>query len=208
MKKIMIASALSCVIFTGSVNATDFSFSNTINFTTTNDWDFLSYVKGTDGYLYKLNNFNFSQTVSLSDFDKSVIDLSDLTIDNVFFEIKYICLDDSDGSNWISYADGAYSNLISNIPFVSHQWNTMQVQLTQSVIDLISQGTPWNLTVFFKETTAHGDVILVDYARLYGTAHDSNVDSSPVPEPASILLFGSGVLGFAGLSRRKNKITE
>ncbi len=40
--------------------------------------------------------------------------------------------------------------------------------------------------------------------RYYDFSYNS-VDSAPVPEPATMLLFGTGIAGLAGLRRRRNK---
>jgi hypothetical protein len=46
-------------------------------------------------------------------------------------------------------------------------------------------------------------IIIGDDYNYYGDPVDYNIDVSPTPEPATMLLFGTGIAGLAGLSRRK-----
>lgn len=75
-----------------------------------------------------------------------------------------------------------------------------------------------NLPTADKAPLGHGDpdmndlsnwkVVLqvtdsLDLAKVFGDSWDVTVNDQPTPEPASLLLFGSGVLGFSGFLRRQ-----
>ena len=50
--------------------------------------------------------------------------------------------------------------------------------------------------------TANTDVNSVVFS--FGTSAGNNVPGTPVPEPGSVMLFGTGLLGLAGVIRRKH----
>jgi hypothetical protein len=43
----------------------------------------------------------------------------------------------------------------------------------------------------------------IDFSAPKGLSHYREWDVAPVPEPATLLLFGTGLIGLAGLGRKK-----
>jgi len=65
-------------------------------------------------------------------------------------------------------------------------------------------GDTWTLELILHENTTGTDKLWIDKSVLTGD-YTASSSSAPVPEPASMLLFGSGLLAYAGLRKRFKK---
>lgn len=101
---------------------------------------------------------------------------------NNYFEVWYVWNEDSDYIGRLS--DSMYG-------YVTDTFN-----LSQSILNEIADGNPWQLIIHLGENTSGYDRITLDRSTLAG-------DYNPVPEPASLILLGSGLAGLAFRRRRK-----
>ena len=80
-------------------------------------------------------------------------------------------------------------------------WVTDTWTLSADVLALMTSVNPWQLTVRIYDTTVGHDNLRLDWSSLTGTYEET----APVPEPATMLLFGTGIAGFAGSRFRRKK---
>lgn len=95
----------------------------------------------------------------------------------------------------LSFAQGTYSML----PWYSDGFDSFEVEENER--DYIN---------FFDGSVAHGESVTFTYAITHNGWAETiylrqrpNFSTAPVPEPGTAILFGLGILGLAGLSRRK-----
>lgn len=93
-------------------------------------------------------------------------------------------------------AAGQTANAIdnSNNPL----WITSTLTLSQSLIDAINGSNSSTLSFFINNSNSAPWGAVVDYAHI-------SLDYNPVPEPATMLLFGGGILGLVGFRKRRNR---
>jgi hypothetical protein len=94
-----------------------------------------------------------------------------------------------------AYADGSDTPFYSYI-FSDDEWAASDTGVYINFIDL---GIAPVSSLKFANSPANGYITL-DNLRI---ENDDGRDSAPVPEPATMLLLGSGLIGLAGIGRKK-----
>ncbi len=142
---------------------------------------------GTPGY-----DFAFTYTHNVT-FDPAAA-----TVDSAKLSIKHKGNQANRTEAWFVWNDAAalIGYLSDSQGFFSSYWVTDTFVLPSSLLAGVS-GSLWTIAFRVDENTLGFDEkIYLDWSKLYG-------EYTPVPEPATLLLLGAGLIGLAGYSRRK-----
>lgn len=179
--------ALLLLLVAGHVSAATVSFNNSSSSVNLNDTFYLT-VQGSDFATIVGGGLNLS-------FNASVLQINSVTINQSVFEFY---IGDGTEEGIVDNSFGSLLNTSFNSFFgASGNFDIMDISFTAvgaGTSDLIlSESSLW---VFADEFGGYyGDQVVFDAA---------SVNVSAVPVPAAVWLFGSGLIGLAGVARRRS----
>ena len=146
-------------------------------------------------------NFSYTHNITFSP-PAELITLATLTISHagnnagIFSGIEVWFITDQGETKLADLSDSV------NI-FQEKYWVDQAIPLPSSIYSAIS-GASWSITFKLKENTGGTHYLYLDKSVLSGQYTPSE-QTAPVPEPATMLLLGSGLIGLAGFASRKFK---
>jgi hypothetical protein len=108
---------------------------------------------------------------------------------------------------WILTANGGYNLGTLSISNWG-RWTTDTFSLSSDLLSSITSSNAWSLGIRFSEETSYIDALLLDRATFSGNyttaiGDDDPTGIAPVPEPSTMLLLGTGLLGLVAIGSRK-----
>ncbi|MCB2180975.1 MAG: PEP-CTERM sorting domain-containing protein [Desulfobulbaceae bacterium] len=136
--------------------------------------------------------------------DENEINWINTVLDTNYTVDDYLKYDTDDGTGWIQLADdnSVYAHSLSSEPayFLIKTGNLKVSEFDTFLYENLA-GLNWGVIDLLDQIGA--DVL--EIKNIGKLSHVGEFDTSPVPEPATMLLFGTGIAGLAGISRRKSK---
>jgi|GEM_PF-3214017 len=129
-----------------------------------------------------VGNSGFTQNVLFTDFAIDLYSFESVTVEAEYWSVSYL------GEKWTMTADGNSITLPGSAGGAF--WQTATLNITPS----------GEFSIVFSESTSGNDKMTLEYIKVTATGSDT---SSPVPVPAAVWLFGSGLVGIVGIRRKK-----
>lgn len=132
------------------------------------------------------------------------LSISTLGYQNITLSFDWAALTDSDSSDLLiaewRIGSGAWNTATGGTNLATLGLGGNGSFTGSGTLDLIGAGNQSNIQFRFRTNVSdHDEGAYVDNVVLSGTA----ISTTPVPEPASLTLFGSGLLGLGAMIRRR-----
>ncbi len=204
MKKRLLVGLVAGLFFVGMVGVASATFITSNSDASLSGGDVIDFAGQTLGSYTSLNvnnvTFNGNQDLRISDIYAGNYNTSGYYLDNGSDGFSSITFDftvevDAFGFNWgasdYSWTLSAYDNS-----------GTLLETYTMPITSSSNNGDFYGISasaISYAELklTSNSDWVMIDNFTTAGNA--------PVPEPATMLLFGTGLVGLVGMRRRKNK---
>ncbi|BHH81959.1 PEP-CTERM sorting domain-containing protein [Desulforhopalus sp. 52FAK] len=195
MKKIILTTALSVFVLAGTASAS--LFTNTVDVNVT-------LAEGPfAGIVYSSTETYYHQTPVDFEVPWDIVNSASLTISGYWI----------DGNNDSVAVEGTTVGTLTaggtydvNWSWSSWSWVTSNYIPSISTFDIASTFSTWSTGDDFAVTLASngswGDAILQINQSTFNLDYDNQ--TAPVPEPSTMLLFGTGILGLVGYSRKRS----
>uniref|UniRef100_I2PZZ4 PEP-CTERM putative exosortase interaction domain-containing protein n=1 Tax=Desulfovibrio sp. U5L TaxID=596152 RepID=I2PZZ4_9BACT len=160
-------------------------YSDTVDFYSSGTYDGHTYQT-----IYDYPDFSYTHTV---DFAHPAVDVT-----SAFLTLTYADVSHS-GEVWVVQAGNSktYLGTLDS----TYGWDTETFTIPYALYSSIA-GSTWNLLITFDETTSGSDSFKLDKSVLAGCYTYDPCDPGTVPEPATMLLLGTGMIGLLGSRKR------
>ncbi len=212
MKKMFLTSAVLAIagvgLVAGSALATSFSSTGYVDPNYNDSWD-SAYLTGTALFEFYIDE-TWPEvnrvTIELDDDIFTGIEASDFTVLNPDDWTTSVYTGTSGNVFEINMA-GVLATSANDPIQITFDYTLLDEDMYDSASEGVSggwvwdEGQAWGLAYtldYGVYTTHHGETV-------FAAIHSSSGSTAPVPEPATMLLFGTGLAGLAGVVRRKRK---